>query len=447
MTTDRGRRRDLQPDIAAALPEVSADGLTWTFTLKSGVKYGDPFGDVSVTSGDIVRALEREADPDATSAATTSTTRHRRVRRLRGRQGRFDHRPRDARRQHARRHADRAARLTCRTGSRWRPPRRSRRTATRRSAPPRVTTSDYGRFLVATGPYQFQGAENLDFSVAGRGPEAGRGLRARHVDRQLVRNPNYDPATDDLRPAYADAINVTIGGDNNDLYNKVSAGELDFVVDGAVPPNKILRRTRPTRPAGPCCTSTRRTRVRYISFNLAMPPFDDIHVRKAVNLALDKAGLQAGSAVASRPGDRRSHHGELAARTTSSPTTTRTPRRTRRVTSAAGQDEMAQSKYDTERRRRVRRAVVRQHPGRHRRDGPVPGPGRDPDPAEPGAARYHVGRQELERTTMYTKCNDAQGAVGDLPRRPRGARTSPTAYTFGGPLFDSAAIFPSCCNY
>src|SRR6266540_3160746 len=62
-TTEGGA--DLQPDIASALPEISSDGLTYTFTLKSGIFYGDPFGDVSVTSGDIVRALEREADPDA----------------------------------------------------------------------------------------------------------------------------------------------------------------------------------------------------------------------------------------------------------------------------------------------------------------------------------------------------------------------------------------------
>ena len=56
---------DLQPDIASALPEISSDGLTYTFTLKSGVNYGDPFTDVSVTSADIVRALERESDPNA----------------------------------------------------------------------------------------------------------------------------------------------------------------------------------------------------------------------------------------------------------------------------------------------------------------------------------------------------------------------------------------------
>ena len=47
------------------MPEISSDGLTYTFTLKSGINYGDPFGDVEVTSGDIVRALERESDPNA----------------------------------------------------------------------------------------------------------------------------------------------------------------------------------------------------------------------------------------------------------------------------------------------------------------------------------------------------------------------------------------------
>src|SRR5207249_8413482 len=37
----------------------------------------------------------------------------------------------------------------------------------------------------------------------------------------------------------------------------------------------------------------------YINMNLAMPPFDDIHVRKAMNNAVDKLGLQrlAGGAI------------------------------------------------------------------------------------------------------------------------------------------------------
>ncbi len=40
---------------------MSDDGLTWTFTLKPGIKYGPPLQDVTVTSQDFVRAMEREA--------------------------------------------------------------------------------------------------------------------------------------------------------------------------------------------------------------------------------------------------------------------------------------------------------------------------------------------------------------------------------------------------
>ena len=44
---------------------MSSDGLTWTFTLKSGIFFAPPFEDVEVTSADILRAIERVADPDA----------------------------------------------------------------------------------------------------------------------------------------------------------------------------------------------------------------------------------------------------------------------------------------------------------------------------------------------------------------------------------------------
>ena len=32
--------------------------------------------------------------------------------------------------------------------------------------------------------------------------------------------------------------------------------------------------------------------IRYVSFNLAVPPFDDVHVRKAVSWAFDKQGFR-----------------------------------------------------------------------------------------------------------------------------------------------------------
>lgn len=50
----------LVPELATALPEVSSDGLTYTFTLRDGVKYsnGDP-----IVAGDLVYSWRRLIDP------------------------------------------------------------------------------------------------------------------------------------------------------------------------------------------------------------------------------------------------------------------------------------------------------------------------------------------------------------------------------------------------
>ena len=56
--TDQGGA-EVRPDLAATMPSVSDDGLTWTFQIKPGIHYGPPLQDVEVTAGDVVRALER----------------------------------------------------------------------------------------------------------------------------------------------------------------------------------------------------------------------------------------------------------------------------------------------------------------------------------------------------------------------------------------------------
>ena len=66
-------------------------------------------------------------------------------------------------------------------------------------------TTNYGRVLVSSGPYMFEGSENLDFSVPAKDQEPVSGyVPGRSI--VLVRNPSYDPATDGLRPAYPDRI-------------------------------------------------------------------------------------------------------------------------------------------------------------------------------------------------------------------------------------------------
>src|SRR4029453_13846877 len=92
------------------------------------------------------------------------------------------------------------------------------------------------------------------------------------------------------RTAWPERFNIKIGGDNNDLYNKVQAGELDGVVDGIVPP-PVLRSYSTDPTLQPLLHINPPDAVRYVSFNLAEPPFDDVHRRKAFNLPLDKSGM------------------------------------------------------------------------------------------------------------------------------------------------------------
>ena len=97
----------------------------------------------------------------------------------------------------------------------------------------------------------------------------------------MVRNPSWDADTDDLRPAYADSIEITIGGEVADLYNKVETGDLDYVMD---PPEADALKEYSTNPS--CrtgCTCPASGHVVYTSMNLGVPPFDDVYVRKAMN--------------------------------------------------------------------------------------------------------------------------------------------------------------------
>jgi peptide/nickel transport system substrate-binding protein len=433
---------DLQPDIATALPEISSDGLTYTFTLKSGINYGDPFTDVSVTSADIVRALEREADPDASVGGYN-----------------FYYNIIDGFADFGAGKADSIKGLetpdestlvvTLSEPSGYLPYLFAM--AATAPIPPNGDaplgaaeghTKDYGRFLVATGPYQWAGAENLDFSLPAdeQSPVAGY---VPGKSMQLVRNPAYDPATDGLRPAYPDGINVSIGGDETDLYNKVVAGELDFVTDGVVP-GPILRQYSTDPTLQPLLHINPSDAVRYISFNLAVPPFDDIHIRKAVNLALDKAGMRTfrgGESVGEIAGHIMVNSLENNLLADYDPYAT--PNSAGDVTAA--QAEIAQSKYDTD------------------GDGVCDAPEcsnilavtDEADPYPDQAALIQQNMEPLgltfdvksfERTTMYAKCNEPEAHVA-ICLAPAWGKDFPDGYTFADPLFGSAAIFPSCCNY
>jgi peptide/nickel transport system substrate-binding protein len=272
------------PDLATDLGQVSEDGLTYTFTLKDGIKFGPPLSR-EITADDVVYAFERIGTPDLVaqygfyytviegmaefsdgSADTISG-----VKAIDDKTVEFT--------------------LTAPTGDFL------YRLAMPAAAPvPREVAScftkagEYGRDVIASGPYMIEGSDQLDASscdtikpLSGFDP---------NTSLTLVRNPDYDPATDttEARENFPDSFVWTINTNVDDIYNRVAAGEIEDEI--ASEPAKVLRDYTENDDLAPSLHNNAGDRTWYITMNLTQPPFDDIHVRKAVNLVMDKEGLR-----------------------------------------------------------------------------------------------------------------------------------------------------------
>src|SRR5262249_46363191 len=150
---------------------------------------------------------------------------------------------------------------------------------------------DYGRFLVASGPYMFKGSDALDFSqpASKQTPVAGY---VPNKSYDIVRNPSWDASSDSLRKAYVDEFQTQLGGENAVLDQKVQANEADFVLDSTAPDPQFIQKFETTPDLKSRIHVDQTQGNYYATMNLGTPPFDDIHVRKAVNYAIDKDGLR-----------------------------------------------------------------------------------------------------------------------------------------------------------
>ena len=282
----------LHPDLATAMPEVSADGKTYTFHIKPGIRYAPPFDNVEVTAQDFARAIMRESDPQASAngypfyyaesggtgcgiegfdaakggpvSGVSTPDKYTLQIKLSAACGDFP----------------------------WR-----MSMAAMAPIPPNGDAplgwaeghdKDYGRYLIGTGPYMFKGTDQLD-------PAAGPDQKpiSGYVPGRswsFVRNPSWDASTDPLRPAYVDGIEVAIGGTAQVLANEVDNGTIDFEL-GGVPPAQQIQSYQATGKGGQI-HSNPSDGTRYLAMNLAQPPFDDVHVRKAMNWIIDKDALR-----------------------------------------------------------------------------------------------------------------------------------------------------------
>ncbi len=273
---------EIVPDLATDLGEVSEDGLTYTFTLKDGVMFGPPVSR-PITSEDIAYAFERIG----TEALVAQYGFYYTVIK-----GMAEFTAGDAKTISGIETPDEKTikfTLTQPTGDFL------YRIAMPAAAPvpPEVgkcfkKAGEYGRTVVASGPYMIEGSDQADASsCATLKPFSGFDPTRR---LSFVRNPDYDQSTDDTRENNIDGLDYSLNTNIKDIFNKIEAGELEGEVEA--PPAEVLRKYSTTSDLKDMIHVEAGDRTWYITMNLAQPPFDDIAVRKAMNWVMDKGGLQ-----------------------------------------------------------------------------------------------------------------------------------------------------------
>ncbi|WP_424922138.1 ABC transporter substrate-binding protein [Streptomyces sp. wa53] len=108
----------------------------------------------------------------------------------------------------------------------------------------------------------------------------------------LERNPHWDRATDPVRPALPDRVDVAIGFDPDEMDERLTAGEFDINLEG-----RGLQHAAQNRLAGDPVLRSRTDNpktsfLHFVSLQPHIPPFDNVHVRRAVHYAADRILLQ-----------------------------------------------------------------------------------------------------------------------------------------------------------
>src|SRR6266571_3946859 len=194
----------LYPDLATALPTLSSDGLTYTFKLKSGVKFGPPVNR-AITSKDIEYAFER-----INTAPLVAQYGQYYYGVIKGMDGKA---PAPAPISGIETPDDTTIvfHLTKPTGDfLYRLSMAATAPIPQEVAKCFTKAGDYGRFVISSGPYMLKGSDKLNTSSC----DAMKPISGFDPSKQItmVRNPNYVQSTDNLRTNNVDGIHVAIVG-------------------------------------------------------------------------------------------------------------------------------------------------------------------------------------------------------------------------------------------
>ncbi|MFG1810196.1 ABC transporter substrate-binding protein [Streptomyces sp. NPDC049040] len=262
--------RELVPDLATDTGKVSSDGRTWTFRLKPGLTFEDGS---PLTSKDVKYGVERtfdrtlfsagpsylvdlldqgqhypgpyrDSDPDKLGLRSVTTP--------------------DASTvvfKLAKPYADFRYVLALPLGA---PVPRSADTG---------DGKDFQKHPMGSGPYR---VDNYD---------AGKSVH-------MVRNTHWNPATDPIRSALPDTIDVELYTSQETVDQALLSGSVDLDLNGAALSDsgeaKVL--ADPSLKAGADLISTGITR--YLSLQTSVPPFDNAACRQAVQYAVDRSAIR-----------------------------------------------------------------------------------------------------------------------------------------------------------
>jgi peptide/nickel transport system substrate-binding protein len=115
----------------------------------------------------------------------------------------------------------------------------------------------------------------------------------------LDRNPNWDPATDPLRKAWVDRIEVKLGVGVASIQRTIEREEADLSLDSHVPQTQLAAlRADPQRSRRLSVNTTGSTLFLILGTHPKAGAIADLRVRRAVNYAVDKVAYR--DAIAGR---------------------------------------------------------------------------------------------------------------------------------------------------
>jgi DNA-binding SARP family transcriptional activator/ABC-type transport system substrate-binding protein len=257
----------LEPEIAAGPPDVTADGRKYTFTIRPGYAFSPP-SDEPVTAASFERAIERALHPEVGSFGAAI------IGDIVGAKAYS----RDPSRGISGVDAE-GDRLVIRL------------LAPSHDLPARLSRPWFCPVPVDT-PAVLTGSSVI--------PSAGPYYVAEYIPRQRIvlrRNPNYEGS----RPGELAEIEYELGVPAEEAIARVEDGDADLYANGLnnlIPPEEVRRLDRfygahseAADAGGQRLFIAPQLTTYFLLLNGSKPPFDDPHVRRAVNFAVDRPAI------------------------------------------------------------------------------------------------------------------------------------------------------------